>query len=385
MRVVNRTILFTEACPLDCRYCYLESHEKHGCVPPMDKEEILSEVARFDKLDDPKECTTILTLTGGEPFLTWPVIKEIMETYGRRFIYEFNTSGYLLDEEKLEFLSHYDVRFVLSVDGDHRLTNYLRPVRNSKYHIGYMKKLEKILPTLLYYFPMTPFRMIINPRYVDLVYDQYLFAERMGFRRVTFILDFNTREYNPRRGNKPWTQEDTEALKEQFIKIAREISAGLDLGLWRPMVIEFERVMKTLLNMQEGFDPTRDLPCRLADGRTLTTVYGNNSHCLSQDFPDREVPLQMMRDEYAACNGKCPVNPDCQAFQYCLRNFCPKNAYDQYGKFLRFEHLECALNQAVYEAALVLMYNYNASEGKNPYFNHYLASLIEGGGESCGC
>ena len=43
------------------------------------------------------------------------------------------------------------------------------------------------------YFPKTPFRIIINPRYVDLLYQQYLEAENLGFRYFTFILDFESR------------------------------------------------------------------------------------------------------------------------------------------------------------------------------------------------
>lgn len=380
MRIVNRTILFTEACPLACRYCHLESHEGYHKMAPFDEQRVLDEVAKFDKMDDPKEAITILTLTGGEPFIAWDLIKQIMEQYGNRFVYEFNTSGYLLTEEHLEFLSHYNTRFVLSVDGDYRLTNYLRPVRNSKYHVGYMKQLEKILPTLLFYFPKTPFRMIINPRYVDTVYDQYLFAERMGFREVTFVLDFNTRAYDLRRGQRAWNQEDTEILRQQFVKIAEEMLAGLDRGLWRPMVLEFEKVIKVLMKGTDRFDPRKDLQCKLADGRTITTMYGTNGHCMDNDFPDREVVLQMMEDEYKACGGKCPIDPQCPAFNYCLRTFCPKNAYTQHGKFLMFEHLECALSQAAFEAALLLMYNYNEHGANNPFFNAYLRKLIGGEG-----
>ena len=54
-------------------------------------------------------------------------------------------------------------------------------------------KIKKIIPTMLYYFPMTPFRIIVNPRYIDLLYQQYLEAERLGFRYFTFVLDFESR------------------------------------------------------------------------------------------------------------------------------------------------------------------------------------------------
>ena len=95
--------------------------------------------SEFDKKDDQNKYISRLLFSGGEPLLYWDWIKEIIEKYQNRFQYAFNTSGYLFTPEMIEFLSHYQVNFVLSVDGDEKLTNYLRPVNAAKYKTGYFK------------------------------------------------------------------------------------------------------------------------------------------------------------------------------------------------------------------------------------------------------
>ena len=53
------------------------------------------------------------------------------------------------------------------------LTNYLRPVKGNRSHTGYFKKMKEIVPVLQYYFPNTIAKLIINNRYVDLLYEDY--------------------------------------------------------------------------------------------------------------------------------------------------------------------------------------------------------------------
>ena len=133
-RIKVRTIIFTEACPLNCRYCDLKNDSGFSKSPPMTKEQIFSLVEEFDKEDNPEIIETRLLFSGGEPFLYWDWIKEIIELYGQRFQYAFNTCGYLLTDEILEFLANYRTSLVLSVDGNEKLTNYLtrKGVENEK-------------------------------------------------------------------------------------------------------------------------------------------------------------------------------------------------------------------------------------------------------------
>jgi pyruvate-formate lyase-activating enzyme len=48
-KVKVRTIIFTEACPLNCRYCDLKNDSLYGEKPAMTKEQVFNLVDTFDK------------------------------------------------------------------------------------------------------------------------------------------------------------------------------------------------------------------------------------------------------------------------------------------------------------------------------------------------
>lgn len=266
----------------------------------------------------------MLLLTGGEPFLYPELIKKIINAYGKRFIYRFNTSGYLLDKEMIEFLSHYNCDFVLSVDGDENLTNYLRPTRDKAYGVGYMEQFKEIVHTLLFYFPKTPYRIIIGPRYVDKLHEMYLYAETLGFRQFTFILDFESRPSKPIEGKPIWTQDKTEILKAELSKIVAEQIEGFKLGIQRPTVVELTQCLQWLAKSDNSFNP--DLyPCRVFDGRTNYTMNAKQPiYCMDNYFDSMDDCKKNIVTEFNSLDGKCPINPDCSAFAYCANNCCPK-------------------------------------------------------------
>ena len=358
-KVKVRVVLLTEACPLACRYCDLKNDAVYGHFPAMSKEELFSLIDVFDKEDDQNTTITRINFTGGEPFLYWQWIKEIIEKYGHRFQYSFNTSGYLFTEEILEFLSHYQVSFVLSVDGNEKLTNYLRPVHSNPYKTGYYKQLVKILPSLLYYFPTTPYRIIIHPRYVDLMYQMYCEADRLGCKYFTFVLDFESRPERIIPKDKKmmyWEDKHTEILQQQMDLIVQDIIIGMQQNIAKPRLVEVDRVIAFLLN-QQPYD-TNNLPCQLFSKRTLTTVASPNdteSNCLSSFFPNLQAAQEALEQAYQNQNHQCIYDSECEAFEYCALNCCPQRGMGAHGDFFHFDPLECALNKVAYNSALKLL------------------------------
>lgn len=366
-----RTILFTEACPLSCRYCFLKDDAGFGTKPQISFDCIKATIADYDKQDNQELVDTRLLFTGGEPFLFWNEIKEIIEHYGNRFQYAFNTSGYLFTEEMLEFLSHYKVNFVLSVDGGEKLTNYLRPVNTNVYKVGYMRQLKKILPTLLYYFPQTPFRIIVNPRYVDLLYEQYLEAEQMGFKYFTFILDFECRPDSPKKGV-IWTDEDTKVLQEQFDLIIQEILLGFHEGIKKPQVIEINKIVQFLLK-QTPYD-VNNLPCQVFVGRSNYTIQNpeDDSYCMSLYYPDMEDAKKALYDAYQERNHQCLKDPNCPAFEYCAQSCCPQYCLAKNNQFFDFDDLECATNKIMYQLGLKFLSIANECCPDSQLFKQYI-------------
>lgn len=373
-----RSIIFTEACPLNCRYCDLQNDTQYGCKPQMTKEEIFEIVESYNQMDDPNTTDTRILFSGGEPFLFWDWIKEIILKYGDRFQYSFNTSGYCFTEEILEFLSHYHTSFVLSVDGGEALTNYLRPVTANPYKVGYYKQLKKILPTMLYYFPQTPFRMIIHPRYIDLVYKQYLEAEKLGFKYFTFVIDFETRPEKEVRKDKKiikWNNEHTEKLQEQFDLIVQEIVMGFKLGIQKPRVVEIDKVIDFLIN-NKSFN-TKDLPCQVFNDRSLSTLYNEDSHhCMYVKYPNIEDAEKALNEAYEKQNHKCSHDENCPAFEYCALTCCPQICLLIRSGFFDFDTLECAQNKVVYQSALRLLALGNEFAADEKLYKRYLNKIM---------
>jgi sulfatase maturation enzyme AslB (radical SAM superfamily) len=126
-----------------------------------------------------------------------------MLKYGNIFSYKFYTSGYLLTKDILKFLINYRTSFLLSVDGPEYITDKIRPTNDPKAE-SYYKRMEKVFPELLFYFPTVEWKTIIIKEYIDEVFNIYLEAENRGFNFIKFVLDFQTPD---------WEKEELERLK----------------------------------------------------------------------------------------------------------------------------------------------------------------------------
>lgn len=60
---------------------------------------------------------THITFSGGEPFLYWSIIKEVLEYFGTSITYKIVTNGNLLNSEIVETCNKYNVQCFVSYDG----------------------------------------------------------------------------------------------------------------------------------------------------------------------------------------------------------------------------------------------------------------------------
>ena len=353
------TILFTEDCPLDCRYCQLKYESEYGTCKGQTFEEILKKIEQYEKQDEIDGVNTQLTFTGGEPVLYWPWIKEIIDKYQKKFVYHFNTSGYCFTEEILEFLSHYQVYFTLSIDGGEKLTNYIRPVKGHPYHVGYFKKIKESAPILTYYFPEVVCKLIINNRYVDLLYQTYLDMEQVGFRRATLILDFNSRpqlEGTSKQIQRVWDDKDTQILKEQLNLIVQEICYGFACNKNRMELTNFNGILEFLMSDKRNEYSPDNLICNVFKGRTLETMHNSKDrHCFEGVFETLEEAKQALIDEFNLLDGKCPLKPECPAFLYCANNNCPISSYQATKTYFGSDTLECIMAETCFYSVLKIL------------------------------
>jgi radical SAM protein with 4Fe4S-binding SPASM domain len=123
-------LLLTERCNLQCEYCFAEAGSKRADMP--------LEIGRkaIDKLLDLPCERFILKLGGGEPFLRFGLIRELVEYVEKRIadrekptgvLLESTTNGTVLTDEMVDFIKRYRIRFCVSLDGPKDIHDRMRP------------------------------------------------------------------------------------------------------------------------------------------------------------------------------------------------------------------------------------------------------------------
>lgn len=106
-------LMLGPACNLKCRHCY----ETDVPMPRL-KKVIHADVWAYLERMAGKPAPMRLTFWGGEPLLYWPLIKEVVERFGRgAFEYWIMSNGVLLTDDKVDFMNAYGVAYSVSNDG----------------------------------------------------------------------------------------------------------------------------------------------------------------------------------------------------------------------------------------------------------------------------
>ncbi len=164
-----REIVFvlTEACNLDCVYCYETNKKGKALSAEFIQEKICEEMLA----PDPCKLTSV-SFFGGEPLLRFKVIREVVDWFfgiswpspAKDFVFRVTTNGTLLnDEMKQWFAAHREhVILGLSMDGTkdaqdrNRSGSYDRVIQ----HIDFIRE----------NWPTQPLKMTISPHTIDQTY-----------------------------------------------------------------------------------------------------------------------------------------------------------------------------------------------------------------------
>jgi uncharacterized protein len=116
-------LIVTHSCNLNCTYCYESHKSKKQMTPALAKSIILKELAlvqsseKFEKLE--------IHFMGGEPFMNFTLIKEIVEwlaelKHSVPVITSCSTNGTLIDDSNKGWLREHNriLHVILSYDGD---------------------------------------------------------------------------------------------------------------------------------------------------------------------------------------------------------------------------------------------------------------------------
>lgn len=100
-------LYLTTDCNMQCEYCY-EADNRELLKDKQQQLNIETVRAELDKIKDTASDGSCIVLFGGEPFLNFPLMKQIIDLnhneYHDKFSFSTNTNGTLLTDEMLTYL-----------------------------------------------------------------------------------------------------------------------------------------------------------------------------------------------------------------------------------------------------------------------------------------
>lgn len=185
-RITDICLNVTEACNMECRYCFTEHHPNR--MPYQVAKDAADWIMNNAKQENEEGS---IGFFGGEPLLEWdsiivPLTKYIREDRGSRMNLSVTSNCTLMTRDKLEFMRKYDIGLLVSMDGGKDTQDYNRPLANgaSSFNI-----LEEKLPMILEYHPEAMFRCTIIPATCGNFCQDLEFAKNIGFTHAFAIIN----------------------------------------------------------------------------------------------------------------------------------------------------------------------------------------------------
>lgn len=128
------TLMLVQSCNMSCKYCYAEE----GVYNDEGKMDIATAKKGFEFLVNNSSANELgVILFGGEPLMAFDLIKELVvyirereKEIGKKVYINMTTNGTLLNEEIETFFETYNVRMMISIDGDKQVHDCNRYFKN---------------------------------------------------------------------------------------------------------------------------------------------------------------------------------------------------------------------------------------------------------------
>lgn len=387
--LTNICLNLTDACNCECKYCFVEQQPHYMTY------EVAQAAVDFivENLKKKNEERGHITYFGGEPTIMWDEIIVPLTNYIKEnnlpIDLGITTNGTLLNEERIKFLYDNNITPLLSIDGDRETQEFNRPCRTGN---SFDLVMENI-PILLKYFPNTTFRGTIYAPTAKNTFQNYLFAVKLGFKKVFFIPDVRH----------PWTIEQMNSLQQEIHKIFSYMDFCFSNG-FKPIsfsIIDdmFQTMLKKdleiYLNKSREINISRKIyRCGLGITQGSIGYDGSIYSCQEQDSKkinnifylgnifkngiDIKLHKKLL-ETYSAksityCENKelcdnCPLRRVCVGFN------CPSSTYDLFQNFFTSTEINCYWYRWIYEDCVVL--NNKLVQQNNLLFKFYLDEQCE--------
>ena len=392
--LTNVCLNLTDACNLACRYCFVEQHPHYMT---LDTAKAAVDWL-FDNLKIKKENKQAnenskvgITFFGGEPTLLWdeiivPLTYYLEEKYNNMFDLNITTNGTLLSNERIQFLKDHKIYPLLSIDGAETTQNYNRPCQTKNKNS--FDLVQANITKLLKEFPNTTFRSTVIPATVNHMFENYLFAEFMGFNSI--YMTPNNRE--------KWTTDEYQDLANQ-LKLIFDYRIEQFNANVTPITASFidNAFENVLLSDIETYNGRYECPninhsiyrCGLGTGLGSIAYDGNIYGCQEQPSKDdkniflignifnggidKNKHSKLLKKYWERTQPKCENENgclNCKLQNICTKFSCPSTSWDLFKNFHIISYTHCMwlnmLNQYCIDTMKILV------DKNNQTFKEYL-------------
>ncbi len=223
-------IMMTEACPLDCEYCYIKDRKTRNSVSD---EHIDSLIESFE-YKEPR-----IIYFGGEPLLELNHIKEVTERWKHRCQFQVITSGLVnfdkfVDEVYLPNKSKFDIQ--ISWDGYYNDNRVLRNGTNKQDRV-----ISTIISTLEMGIPLQV-RSVINDENIDNLYKIYQTYAHLKSLYPQLTGDITIAH------QKHFKDDFPEKFRQQLVLCLDHARRDIENGIEPYFPLEFMKKMTTVLS-----------------------------------------------------------------------------------------------------------------------------------------
>lgn len=323
------TITMTEACNLDCTYCY-ENHKSKNTISI----ETLKKIIKKEMMADNGYNAVEFDLFGGEPFLEFDKIKEIYDytlnlDSDKKYVLFAATNGTLVHGEVKEWLRTHPY-FVcgLSFDGTPEMQNINRSNSSSKVDLDFFKEL----------YSDQDIKMTISRESLETLSDGVIFLQEKGFK-VSCNLAYNI----------DWSDEKNKDI------LHRELMKLIDYYLKHPEIKPCSILEMEITNVSHATKENKNI--RSCGAGVTTVAYhidGTAYPCqffmplsvgeekakksLELKFYDEEIPKELVEEKCVKCVAQS-VCPTCYGSNYAAT-----------GNMYRHDDNYCELTKIIIKA-----------------------------------
>ena len=236
MLIHDLGVILTNNCNLMCDYCFAGAKNSTR----MSIETARRIIDWLNRVDVSGPGNVWITFFGGEPFMEFPLMKEMVHyaemqstNTGKAIGFSATTNGTLLADNEIDFCEEHDIALLLSCDGNESTHNIHRRFRNGR---GTFRAVERSLDVLLNRGISRGVRMTITAQNIEGFLDSVYWLVDRGVEYIQF-------SHNP---YSDWTEEALRKFEDSLYNLAdyysEEIANGSLLSLnaidWRIRVFQ---------------------------------------------------------------------------------------------------------------------------------------------------